>query len=92
MDQVLDGERRAAGRKRSHQALLPSLPDGAIIAIDRQAFAMRGTTILPWSYAGYGAPRPRPTGMAVVLTPPSIIAGLQAGFEPHWHPSADAAP
>ncbi|MEI8144794.1 MAG: hypothetical protein WCH83_04975, partial [Alphaproteobacteria bacterium] len=92
MDQVLDSERRNAGHKRRPELLLQSLPDGAMIAIDRQAYAVRGASILPWFYGGYGPPRPRPTGMAVVLTPPSIIAGLQAGFEPHWHPSADAAP
>jgi hypothetical protein len=28
--------------------------------------------------------------MVDVLTPPAIVAVLAAGFEPHWHPSAES--
>jgi hypothetical protein len=50
---------------------------------------LRGDALLPWSFSGYGAPRPRPRGVEVdVLTPPAIVAALSAGYRPHWHRSA----
>jgi hypothetical protein len=45
--------------------------------------------VLPWSFAGYGrsvrAPRSRPVE---VLTPPSIVAAIAAGYRPLVHPTA----
>ena len=68
---------------------IDTLPDGAMIAIDGEAHAVRGEALLRWSPAGYAAPRPRPRGIAVdVLTPPSILAVLKRGYRPQWHPSA----
>jgi hypothetical protein len=53
------------------------------------AFAVRGSHLLRWSENGYIATVARPRGIASVLTPPSIIAVLQAGYRPRWHPAAD---
>jgi len=65
------------------------LPDGAFIALDNAAFAVRGDRLLHWTPEGYDARRPRPRGVIVdVLTPPAILAVLSAGYRPHWHPSA----
>ncbi len=67
------------------------LPDGAMIERDGRAFALRGDAILPWSFDGYGAPRSRPrAGLARVLTPPSIVRALAAGYSPRWADSASA--
>jgi hypothetical protein len=52
------------------------------------AFALRGEAILPWSPAGYGAPKPRPGGEVEVLTPPLTLAALHGGYAPLWHPTA----
>ena len=85
MDRVLHGERLAS------PAISPleSLPDGAMIARDGLAFAVRGDALLPWTFAGYGAPAARPRGpSAQVLTPPAIVAVLRRGFAPQWHESA----
>jgi hypothetical protein len=42
-----------------------------------------------WTPAGYTEATARPRGVTVtVLTPPSILAVLQRGYRPQWHPSA----
>lgn len=92
MDLVLQAQRLTGRDKRRHLAALDTLPDAAMIVLDNAApLAVRGDVVLPWSFAGYGAPRPRPRGIEVeLLTPPAIVAVLSAGYRPHWHPSAGA--
>ena len=90
MDAVLHDERLAGRTKRLHRRAIESLPDGAFVALDGEAFAVRGNALLHWTPAGYDARRKRPChGTVDVLTPPAILAVLAAGFEPGWHPSAD---
>jgi len=90
MDVVLQAQRLIGRKKRRHRAALDALPDGAMIVRENDApLAVRGDTLLPWSFSGYGAPRPRSRGIEVdVLTPPAIVAVLAAGYRPQWHPSA----
>jgi hypothetical protein len=89
MDKVLHAERLAGKTKRLHQRSIDALPDGAMITVDGAPFAVRGNQLLPWTPAGYGPAEPRPHGTEVqVLTPPAIFAVLEAGFRPHWHPTA----
>ncbi|MBL8569243.1 MAG: hypothetical protein JNK84_09165 [Phreatobacter sp.] len=88
MDVVLHAERLDGRDKRVHAADIGDLPDGAMIARDGRAWAVRGDVLLPWSYGGYGARQGRGSGSAAVLTPPTMIAALRNGFEPVWHPSA----
>ena len=46
---------------------------------------MRSGALLPWSFAGYGAPAPlEPDAIVDVLTPPSTVAALKAGYRPLW--------
>ena len=90
MDAVLHGERLAGRAKRLHRRHIESLPDGAFVALDGEALAVRGKALLHWTPARYDGRRRRPRhGMVDVLTPPAILAVLAAGFAPHWHPSAD---
>jgi hypothetical protein len=90
MDEVLHDERLEGRQKRLYEAPLDDLPDGAMIALDGEAFAVRGDLLLHWMPNGYDARKARPRGAAVsVLTPPSIVAVLKAGYRPHWHPSAN---
>ena len=85
MDATLHSERLSEGRKRIHAAPIEGLPDGAMIERDGRAFAISGDRLLPWSFDGYGAPAQRPRrGPANVLTPPSIVAALSAGYAPRW--------
>jgi len=89
MDLVLQPQRVHEGAKRRHRAMLDAVPDGAMIALDDVPFAVRGDALLPWSFSGYGAPRPRPRGIgAELLTPPAIVDVLSAGYRAHWHPGA----
>lgn len=87
-----DGDRRS---KKLYVAFVDTLPDGAVIASDepgRQAFAVRGDFVLPWSPEGWGRPMPRPRRRLVTLvTPPSIVMALKAGYRPVWHPSGCTA-
>jgi hypothetical protein len=89
MDQSLHHERLNGKQKRTHARALDALPDGAMIARDGEAFAVRGKHLLRWSPSGYTQSEPRPPGIDVdVLTPPAILAVLARGYAPLWHPSA----
>ncbi len=89
MDKTLHAERLDGKSKRTHRRALDALPDGAMIALDGEALAVRGQHLLPWTPSGYGRTRPRPFAADVdVLTPPSILAVLSRGYWPLWHASA----
>jgi hypothetical protein len=90
MDVVLHAERLQGRAKRLHQRNIDALPDGAFVALEEGALAVRGDALLLWTPQGYDGRRQRPRGIAVdVLTPPAVLAVLSAGYEPHWHPSAE---
>ena len=91
MDRVLQAERLDGREKRMHAMALEDLPDGAFVALDEDAYAVRGAHLLRWSAEGYTERVARPFGGATVLTPPSIVDILQAGYQPQWHPSAAGA-
>jgi len=89
MDKVLHGERLAGQDKRMHRRGIDELPDGAVIAIDGDAFAVRGERLLRWTPAGYAEAQPRPRRIETqVLTPPAMLAVLSRGYALFWHPSA----
>jgi hypothetical protein len=91
IDRRLDGERRIGRAKRLHVIPVTDLPDGAMIETAPGAWAaLRGDAALPWSPSGYGAPQPRPSGLAMVVTPPSTLATFVNGYQPHWHESAES--
>jgi hypothetical protein len=89
MDEVLHRERLNARAKRLHRRKIESLPDGAVITLDGAAFAVRGNVLLRWTADGYDARLSRPRQVMVdVLTPPTVLSVLAAGYQPRWHPSA----
>jgi hypothetical protein len=89
MDRLLHAERLACKDKRLHARAVDTLPDGAMMVLERDIFAVRGDALLRWTPAGYtqAVPRPRATEFSV-LTPPSILAVLARGYAPLWHDSA----
>jgi hypothetical protein len=90
MDDVLHAERLDGKAKRIHRRAIDALPDGAMIVRDGEPYAARGAHLLRWTPRGYDVKRRRPTGTTVdVLTPPSILAVLKAGYAPRWHASGD---
>ena len=88
MDKILQAERLDGKAKRSHRAKLDTLPDGAMISLDGQAFAVREDRLLLWTPEGYSQSQPRPRGVTVdVLTPSSSLTVLRRGYLPLWHTS-----
>src|SRR5579863_5260226 len=86
IDKVLHDERLDGRAKRLHRAKIGDLPDGAMIATEEGAFAVRGDALLSWTPEGYDFRKPRLRAGAVdVLTPPAILNVLSAGYPPHWH-------
>jgi hypothetical protein len=93
IDDRLHAERVNADRsKRTFPAALNELPDGVLVTLGAsagQAYLVWGGSLFPWAPAGYGQRRPRPRGArAAVLTPPSTVAAIRAGYVPEVHPSA----
>jgi len=90
MDDVMHDERLCGRAKRLHRRAIDALPDGAFIALDGEAFAVRGDGLLHWTPRGYDGRKARPRRLTVdVLTPPAILAVLSVGYRPRWHASAD---
>ena len=90
MDEILHVERLDGKAKRLHRRKIDELPDGTIVVIEGGSFALRGKRLLDWTPRGYNGGRPRPRNIAIdVLTPPSIVAVLKAGYAPIWHPTAE---
>jgi hypothetical protein len=91
MDDILHAERLDGKDKRMCRRELDALPDGAMIALDGEAFAVRGKSLLRWTPRGYSNEKPRPRGIAVdTLTPPSMLTVLARGYAPRWHKSVSA--
>lgn len=89
IDTVLHHERLDHGKKRLHALLvaLDQLPDGAMVQQGEESFLVtRGRAFL-WSSAGYLAVE-HPPSEAALLTPPSTLRTMNAGYRPVLHPSA----
>jgi hypothetical protein len=83
INQQLHGERivRGTHRRRTHAIPWSGLPDGAFVLLDGQPAVVIGDHLTDWTTEGYQERRPRPTtGSATVLTPPSTVAALRAGY------------
>jgi len=81
MDRVLHAERLDGRRKRTYSAAFNTLPDGTYVALDKTAWVVWRGELRAWSDAGYTERRPQPKiGEAEVLTPPSIVRLLHAGY------------
>jgi hypothetical protein len=90
MDAVLHDERLTPERtKRTYATNIETLPGGTFVLWQGLPHLVLAGWLLPWSFMGYGTPIERPdTGSIEVLTPPSIVAVLSAGFCPSLHPTA----
>ena len=80
---------------RRHDAPFADLPDGAFILWNGTPRLVLGGDLIRWTSAGYVEREPRPPRRrARVITPPSLVAVLRAGWEPlvpFVHPSAGVA-
>jgi hypothetical protein len=89
MDAVLHRERLHRGRKRLHPLPMPwaDLPDGAMVQQGEESFLVVQGRVLLWSPAGYAGVE-RQLDDAKLLTPPSTLRALDAGYRPTLHPTA----
>ena len=89
MDSVLHRERLDRGKKRLHPLPIPAeqLPDGAMVQAGEESFLIVQGRALRWSMAGY---READSSIenAMMLTPPSTLRALGAGYRLVLHPSA----
>jgi hypothetical protein len=88
IDAVLHRERLEGGRKRLHPLPTPweQLPDGAMVQVRAQSYLIAQGRALQWSPAGY-QPMQGIITDAMLLTPPSTLGALSAGYRPVLHSS-----
>ncbi|HEX2843595.1 hypothetical protein [Hyphomicrobium sp.] len=86
MDTVLHAERLDNGRKRLHpiSLLLTDLPDGAVVAVGNEAYVLRAGLAHRWTNDGYDRPKILHDA-DWLLTPPSTVMALSAGYRPVLH-------
>ncbi|WP_328608485.1 hypothetical protein OG943_05010 [Amycolatopsis sp. NBC_00345] len=83
MNRQLHSERlfRGTHRRRFHELPWAGLPDGVFVLRDGVPALVIDGHLTEWTREGYGARRPRPkAGTAMVVTPPSTVAVLRAGY------------
>lgn len=88
MDAVLHAERQDRGRKRVHAIPGPAeeLPDGTMITANGAAFTLARGQAFRWTDQGYGPPQEIPR-VGSLLTPPSTLRAILAGYRPRLHPN-----
>jgi hypothetical protein len=96
IDARLHGERLdlETRERRLHRASLDEVPDGAFVAEEGVPWVVAEAELRRWTPSGYTERRRRGSGREVtLLTPPSLVAVLRAGWDPVvplLHPSAAA--
>jgi hypothetical protein len=91
MDAVLHQERLDHGRKRVHAIVgsVGELPDGAVVTAAGEAYTIARGRAFHWTARGYEAAAgiPRADGL---LTPPSTLLAMRAGYRPVLNPGLQA--
>lgn len=94
IDAQLHRERLVAGsgERAVRECALDELPDGSFVLVDGAPWLVLDGALRRWSPAGYVASRPfGVSGRVQLLTPPSLVKLLRAGWQPQVplvHPSA----
>lgn len=88
IDAILHRERLDRGSKRLHPLPMPlaDLPDGTMVQADGECLLIVKGRPRRWSFAGYGAETV--VTEAMLITPPSTVRALMAGFRPVLHRSS----
>lgn len=91
VDAILHRQRFAVTGKTRLLAskAVPDLPDGSMVAVGEQAYALRAGLLHEWHFEGYGSALSfdKLPPAVHLLTPPLSVAVLQAGYAPVWHES-----
>lgn len=90
IDKVLRLERTdSKGKKLTYEARLDELPQGAMVALDGEAYAVTRKGLLRWSFSGYVELIQLNAQRAVnVLTPRSVVGAFRHGYPPTFHATA----
>ncbi len=77
-------------QQRRHRARLERLPDGAFVLRHGTPWLVHGSRLLEWTPGGYTTRMRRRDGEAELITPPSLLAVLERGWQgvvPLLHPT-----
>jgi hypothetical protein len=93
MDSQLQAERIDPGtrERRLHRARLGDLPDGSLVLHGDEPYLVLDGGLREWTPAGYGEPTRAAENQVRLITPPSLVHVLRAGWSgavPLLHPSA----
>ena len=89
LDALLQPERPGRDGPRLHRARVDDLPDGTVIDVDGEPHLVARGVARSWTADGYVTSCPlRGDGEVDVVTPPSVVHAIHAGYAPRLHPSA----
>jgi hypothetical protein len=92
IDRHLHSERimRGSHCRLLHGSSWPGLPKGVFVMLNDGPAIVLDDALVPWTSQGYTTALPRPRAGAVeVITPPSTVAALSAGYRPQIDPAAE---
>jgi hypothetical protein len=75
LDRMLHAE-----RGRLHEAELDELPEGTFVLLQGEPWLLLGSELLGWTPGGYSERRQRFSGRVEVVTPPTSVRVLAAGW------------
>ncbi len=87
-------DRLHAERGRLHESELGELPAGTFVMLGGEPWLVLGSEFLRWTPGGYSERRPRRSGRVDVVTPPTSVRVLAAGWSgdlPLVHPNRPPA-
>ncbi len=87
-------DRLQAERGRLHESELGELPAGTFVMLGGEPWLVLGSEFLRWTAGGYSERRPRHSGRVDVVTPPTSVRVLAAGWSgelPLVHPNRPPA-
>ncbi|WP_349609017.1 hypothetical protein [Cupriavidus sp. DF5525] len=90
IDQFLHEERTGDDSSGAHwQAAQESLPAGVMVEVNGAACLWNGSRLLRWTARGYATPDNlgRPSGLVRLITPPSVVRAIAAGYAVRLLPS-----
>jgi hypothetical protein len=85
LDARLHQERTRGAHER---AACAELPYGAVVSVDGRAWIVVDAGLRARTHDGYADHQAWPREHVTVLTPPSTLAAMRAGWRPDVHPSA----
>ncbi len=85
MDLILHEQRLDGRNKRIINANIGDIPNGAMIKLNDNFYALKSGQWRRWSTKGYGENIDLQNNPVQLLTPTAIIGVLKAGYRPHWY-------